>query len=59
MQTDYMRSGGCMSPAQAGLGQGEAIMEPLDGGEQSLNMTRFKKPEEGQKRRCMRKEHLQ
>lgn len=45
--------------AQAGLGQGEAILEPLDGGEQSLNMTRFKKPEEGQKRRCMRKEHLQ
>lgn len=47
-----------MSPAQAGLGQGERIIEPLESGDQSLIMTRFKKTEEGQKKRNTRKEHL-
>lgn len=58
-QKDYLSSGGCTSPAKAGLGQGEGIIEPLDSGDQSLSVTRFKKTEEMQKRRYMKKEHLQ
>lgn len=55
MQRDYRSSGGCTSPVRAGSSQGEGITEPPDSRDQSLSMTRFKKPVEGQKRSCMNK----
>lgn len=39
----------------AGLSQGKGLIEPLDSRDESLSMTRFKKPVEGKKRSCMGK----
>lgn len=55
VQRDYRSSGSCTSPVRADSNRREGITEPLDSRDQSLSVTRFKKPVEKQKRSCMNK----